>query len=647
MAPTSFVTVEELPDEFQHLPFEPAPSSDQVEHSCNFGEVGEEPQKSRQPDAERPPQNIRVCQFRERLIKGMHRQLRQLRPSDKPPPDFGKRIGERTPTTTVVHPRTIENNVVCESDFASTGSIGVVDLGASQTVIGSDQVSELLSKLPKHVRQQVKRTNCNLVFRFGNHQTLPSHHALLLPLNGSWFQIAVVKGNTPFLLSSNFLRTTIQAVIDTEQGTLWSKVLKKELTVEITPKNLFLLDINQLWEDHEQSANMTISLSSAQSDHVGLGATDTVRNAQEKQISSCRQLNCGKNHEKTEHEMNKIQQGELGDSANPGQEKCIPRDLGPNPVVNLSNRASSFQTHDGHSCTANEGTSTNTGSNRESRCRENDTRRVGQGDGLLWHQDDRQGLRNRLSRSGLGTVVCESLRDVSKADSSQVHPVRRTEAGPGGEECTTQAREVSLSLSIDWPNQEAGVGEIVDKCASGRGIGRRDAHDATDGTSGGGSGVHASGESSARTTSGQHGGGDGRDHRPPQEPSGEDRALMEANTEKIDAVLFAHNHILDPDPSIDTSYDFFTEHEAQSYTTQVNALGGRAKRFGLGEGDLSTSTGRRKLFQVLVRERPKDLWYSPVCAPWCKWSQFNALKSLALCEKVLNDGITCGNSAWR
>ena len=54
--------------------------------------------------------------------------------------------------------------------FASSGSIGVVDLGASQTVIGSNQVPDLLANLPDHIRKQVKKTSCNLVFRFGNHR---------------------------------------------------------------------------------------------------------------------------------------------------------------------------------------------------------------------------------------------------------------------------------------------------------------------------------------------------------------------------------------------------------------------------------------------------------------------------------------------
>eukprot|EP00434_Breviolum_minutum_P003306 symbB.v1.2.002908.t1/scaffold115.1/size320724/8 len=84
-------------------------------------------------------------------------------------------------------------------------------------------------------------------------------------------------------------RKTIQAVIDTDQGTLWSKVLKKELIVDITPKNLFLLDINQLWESHDQPVNMTTSMSSEPLDHVGLQTPERDREAKEKQTQSARQ----------------------------------------------------------------------------------------------------------------------------------------------------------------------------------------------------------------------------------------------------------------------------------------------------------------------------------------------------------------------
>lgn len=68
----------------------------------------------------------------------------------------------------------------------------------------------------------------------------------MLPFLEQWIRLAVVPGPTPFLLSSTFLKQ-IQAVIDTEQGTMYSKVLKKHLHMDQSPKNLFLMGLNQLW----------------------------------------------------------------------------------------------------------------------------------------------------------------------------------------------------------------------------------------------------------------------------------------------------------------------------------------------------------------------------------------------------------------
>ena len=140
-----------------------------------------------------------------------------------------------------------EHPSICDVRFASSGTSGVVDLGASQTVIGSKQVVELLEGLPKEIRQRVRRDPCHLVFRFGNHQTLTSKQAIMIPLRDQWFRVAVVPGLRPLLLSSTFLNQ-IHAVIDTEAGTLWGKMLNKQLILERAARKLFLMDMNQLWE---------------------------------------------------------------------------------------------------------------------------------------------------------------------------------------------------------------------------------------------------------------------------------------------------------------------------------------------------------------------------------------------------------------
>ena len=56
---------------------------------------------------------------------------------------------------------------------------------------------------------------------------------------------------------------------------------------------------------------------------------------------------------------------------------------------------------------------------------------------------------------------------------------------------------------------------------------------------------------------------------------------------------------------------------------------------GLSEGDLQTPAGRRKLFTILVQQRPENVWYSPECGPWGKFSHLNMGKPLAGFQQVL------------
>ena len=129
--------------------------------------------------------------------------------------------------------------------FASHDSYGVVDLGATKTVIGSDNVSSLIQGLHPEVQKKLQRCKCQVTFRFGNHGTLQSQHALVVPFQGFKLKIAVVPGSTPFLLSNTLLRA-IEAVIDTQKQTLWSQKLQRMIPLHITSKGLFLMDLNDL-----------------------------------------------------------------------------------------------------------------------------------------------------------------------------------------------------------------------------------------------------------------------------------------------------------------------------------------------------------------------------------------------------------------
>ena len=69
-------------------------------------------------------------------------------------------------------------------------------------------------------------------------------------------------------------------------------------------------------------------------------------------------------------------------------------------------------------------------------------------------------------------------------------------------------------------------------------------------------------------------------------------------------------------------------------TEQVQKLGGIAFRFGLSQGDLQSTEGRRRLFALVLKYQPRNIWMSPTCGPWGKWSQFNSQRSLAAWDNI-------------
>lgn len=77
---------------------------------------------------------------------------------------------------------------------------------ASKTVIGTDQLASLINGLEPQVRAKLRRCPCRIIFRFGNEGTLTSEQALVVPVGTKILKIAIVKGDTPLLLSKPLMR---------------------------------------------------------------------------------------------------------------------------------------------------------------------------------------------------------------------------------------------------------------------------------------------------------------------------------------------------------------------------------------------------------------------------------------------------------
>ena len=582
---------------------------------------------------------------------------------------------------------------ICPSLFASSGSIGVVDLGASQTVIGSQQVPELLSQLPVWVRKQVKRVPCNLIFRFGNHQTLVSRHALLLPLGSQRFQIAVVEGPTPFLISSKFLKG-IKAVIDTDLDVMWSKQLNRNLKITRTVKNLILMDLNQLWESPETSPQCSFhvedsSRSVSEPDKTEVNASVSAHTTvdQDAEISN----NPGDNQMGVMNN-NGDQRGVMPqESQVPSQMHTMPQD---EPMTQHSSEISGSK----HSCQSQSVSTTavvdhgvqpfretadspcpkgdQSGCRSDASDQADDPRGTGERNDSVWEGKGRDEVCSSLRGSQMDRLVCFSVREERQGCPSEVHHLRGEAPGLGNRSESFQGSQAQ------GQQPEVGFRSLMEPCEGG-GPGERSQPRGC--------------ESPHRpvTEDGKHGRSDVLSLRgePVPTPAHErsrscteraDHACQGAQSDAIESDCFGvHSSIHDIVPDFDFSIpegqheqSFKTEvkklvkqfsaelktvktprvyqrrldllevmcHSDSELTKQALHLGGKAHRFGLDQGDLSTTAGRMQLFQELVTFRPKHVWYSPVCKPWCKWSQYNEQRSLELQAKIFHERL---NHLWQ
>ena len=704
IAPTSFASVQELPPEFSQLPFEAQVSWKSSTEHIFFGVANDN-----HYTGESYSKHI-IAEIKRKLCQGMKHCLRYRRSlSEAIDPKCVNRVtAKRDCHNEEPQGQTHDNHKtrqevsqgiedVC---FASTGTTGVVDLGASQTVIGSQQIPELLERLPPEIRNKVKRTNCNLIFRFGNHQTLTSHHALLLPIADNWFRVAVVKGNTPFLLSSDFLRKTLKAIIDTEKGTIWSKALNRDLKIEITPKNLFLMDIVQLWETPGNT--LPVLASQAQATVELPRPFDAVKTLQPPEPSAIQVVTEGIDQNSSCEAKNDISQSSdnIGISSHISEvsqsERQSKSDItdsfqcdGPSSQERreCSNVVTSRDCHV-DSVPALQGISEEP-TDREGQCRTGDgSMDVSQGleprDHHLRHQKDRHEVRGCFQRRELDRLVHFSLRTFPEIGPPEVHPVCRTAFG-----CRDQCREHRSNEEIHYYPEDDGRQEQGSNCQnpgeeregpigqlmepSGhrglRGI-RGGAHEVCPDALGGGSRVHEAGESPTERSPVWFGRSSSRSDHPPEEADRQGRAVGSCR----EPDLSKHSEV-------DVDYEFLSTHESQNYhkecqrlirkitqeleqviaesqiypkkrthldileimcsedseiTKQANQLGARAARFGLAQGDLREVPDRKRLFRTLVYQKPQSLWYSPVCAPWCSWSKYNCSKSPELQNKIMN-----------
>ena len=82
---------------------------------------------------------------------------------------------------------------------------------------------------------------------------------------------------------------------------------------------------------------------------------------------------------------------------------------------------------------------------------------------------------------------------------------------------------------------------------------------------------------------------------------------------------------------------FLLEIYAESHsplTDAVRNLGLPSRRFTKADGDLSTISGRAKLWNLIEEYQPEHIWVAPECGPWSGWNRLNQSKSLDMFDNI-------------
>ena len=549
----------------------------------------------------------------------------------------------------------------CETTlFVSHGPYGIVDLGASQTVIGEQQVAELLENLPSDIRARVREVPCQTVFRFGNSSTVMCIRALLVPLAKWDVKICIVKSRTPFLISNNVFRT-LGAQIDTATDHIHFSNLNIQMSLRLSEKKLYLLDFCELIRIGNQACQVSRSEFTS-----SVPVMSSIVEGEEPKIV----------HEGPQPE---VQQGVLSS---------------PRPcTVPASRVCVSESSSNGFS-----GRSFPDGSDSEEARRipghvvraavsDADSIRRGKGESDF-HPCDQ-------GRPEVCSLVPQEVLRQQESGSPTVSVLHSTVCGTHGAPSGSRPGDASDGSPADSPQAQV----KSDASPTGRcsqpgelvGIGARQAVEPD--PRGELSDARRT-ECPARTDL-QHGKFIGSDHPAAADidPAGHARGCpqeflegIEMNSELISRVCDAigSNAILnEPEHVIDHAYFSQTKHEdvgndnwvyeemwnyfgkkhshmnpatvqshwKKSYcdvlevycsdtsqlTHQGELLGMSTRRFGLRQGDLSTFGGRCKLYDALWILRPKHIWLSPRCGPWSAWNRLNSQKSQRLARQISSD----------
>ena len=560
---------------------------------------------------------------------------------------------------------------------------GVLDSGATKTVIGSQLVGSLLKALDPSVRSQVSRSTCQVTFRFGNMNTLDAHQALVVPVGPLNLHIAIVPGNTPFLISNTLMRT-LKAIVDTEHHLLHSPLFHKPVKLKLSPRGLFLLDINDLVH------------SSAKSSQTDCQDTFTVE--AEKKLceptepvlkTTIEPIGSEKIHQEQENNTSQKEVIVIQKTNNDKTSSVVPsvvsasRDnLIASPTVVDPHLAAD---HGRQPAPAFAAPTCSSGGTCAGRSQQIQPAPTAGHDRRFWSDPQRK-VDDVATTPKVGSMATPTLRRQQESLSPShrallPHGDRKVRTGGTLDPtygCSAKHQDSDAGAA---PEQEQSQGQDDATC---RGTPSRQSRSATGTRSRDGGvflGTCPPPHGGREDLSGQPGcggrhfaepNGSHREHAEPGcESHSENSSFNGCLNQRCDWwTLHAGDIDCDEDSNFKVIHDLGHDSDVVRFRRLVNQysqellsqktwtktdkhdlfevfcgshsqlthqcrnLGGKAQRFNRDRCDLQSVTGRSILFEELVKCKPEHLWFSPSCGPWCLFSNLNGSRSIQAWEEM-------------
>lgn len=551
---------------------------------------------------------------------------------------------------------------LCQTDQMGKA---ILDTGASRSVIGRELVPGVLKQLPRKIRNQVREKPSRVGFRFGNNQIAYSDSQIQIPIYTQnkryWILIEVVPKATPFLISIKTMKS-LGAQLDLQENTCYLKELQRSLPLHENRNGLYMIAIQDLCrvdKYHEPTENHLI---------------ETCAAAPEVQVENRETTTC----DGSDRHANPIgsassnqDSGRRGDgvpSHVTGDFDALPRQS--------SNRGGQFRRFEPHQSVGERGTIPKatyrgTGSHvattssklygnllckwKRRKCRKiltfanfgTDSRGggMGVGDGREVHrriqscrtttEQSKSSCKNSLDPSTQESPETKSQHDTaSHGDGKCIIDPSNTYRGSWG-----QWRPCPRGSGRESPTDHAGQFNDrvmgAEACVMGtqtpaKQVCRcvRDGSRLPDLVEGSGKDPHPADDRFSFVL--PHERSDGspctRDSDPKMNLSTQN-ASWEPIIENGHELLWV-NEIGDwteGECHIDLLEVYASPHSR--LVEAVRQRGGKAERFTIEHGDLSTESGRRELLRTIDRLKPRHLWMAPECLPWCAWNRFNQYRS--------------------